>query len=661
MSLSPMRSVAIASALAVVLASSFAQADSFSFTRSEKLVEKAHTVEITLRRDHALIQVERTVHNGAERPDQAVFDIHNSPELVAIGLRTRAMVGGKPVWFEGELMEAEAAATRYRELTGIGGYYPKDPALLSWRSQGYLKLQVFPCMPKEEKKVAYTLVAPMRYENGKYVFEIGGMGTEDVVPSGVARAASGTMTMDGADVPKSFDLKESVRLEQTIPTPGLVFGRLASVPFAKDKALAGFHFDVAPRLAEVPDKARVVVLIDRSHSVSDADRDASLAAASAYLGHFQGSDVKASVLAFHRTADPITSGFTTIASARKALADAKLDGKNGSEVGLALQRAAALLASAPDGAARRVVLFTDLATKTALTPEVARRSLPPGAVLHVVATSASGPRLERDDEDTWASLPRATGGVLWQAGATDDKDSSTEMDRVFEELARPMRLDHVTVRAPGLEEEIKDLSFAEGEGIERHVIATRAMASATMKGELWSKPVEKVLSPDVEYGRLRAALVFGTDLVPQLDDTEMMKLALYGRAVSPVTSYLAIEPGVRPSTEGLADGEGGGGRGEGIGLGSIGTIGHGSGTGSAPPDFEGMLKAALKDAKKACGFASATVTAESTTDEIVEVSVAIHDEGDSTKKRSCLTEATWSVRLPSAFARVSHRTTTAKL
>jgi len=94
-----MRSASVAAALAVVLAPSVSSGDTFSFTRSDKLVEKGHTVAITLRRDHALIEVERTVHNGGERPDQAVFDIFNSTELVATGLRTRAMVDGKPVWF----------------------------------------------------------------------------------------------------------------------------------------------------------------------------------------------------------------------------------------------------------------------------------------------------------------------------------------------------------------------------------------------------------------------------------------------------------------------------------------------------------------------------------------------------------------------------------
>lgn len=39
----------------------------------------------------------------------------------------------------------------------------------------------------------------------------------------------------------------------------------------------------------------------------------------------------------------------------------------------------------------------------------------------------------------------------------------------------------------------------------------------------------------------------------------MLALAFLGRAVSPVTSYLAIEPGVRPSTAGVP------GRGEGVG------------------------------------------------------------------------------------------------
>ena len=83
---------------------------------------------------------------------------------------------GAPRWFVGELMEAEAAAAKYHELTGIGGYYPKDPALLSWRSQGHLALQVFPVPPGERKTVSYTLEMPTEYRDGRHELTIPALG-----------------------------------------------------------------------------------------------------------------------------------------------------------------------------------------------------------------------------------------------------------------------------------------------------------------------------------------------------------------------------------------------------------------------------------------------------------------------------------------------------
>ena len=69
-----------------------------------------------------------------------------------------------------------------------------------------------------------------------------------------------------------------------------------------------------------------------------------------------------------------------------------------------------------------------------------------------------------------------------------------------------------------------------------------------------------------------------------LSESEMMVLAKHGRAVSPVTSYLAVEPGVRPSTEGIefhtvlgADGEGT------IFLGNLGTFGSGGAPSTRSP------------------------------------------------------------------------------
>ena len=91
----------------------------------------------------------------------------------------------------------------------------------------------------------------------------------------------------------------------------------------------------------------------------------------------------------------------------------------------------------------------------------------------------------------------------------------------------------------------------EGEAIERFAIDARPILWAEIEGKLWGTRVTHRLFPSAGEARLWAALVFGSHLLDDLTEPEMMVSALRGRAVSPVTSYLAIEPGVRPSTEGL--------------------------------------------------------------------------------------------------------------
>src|SRR4029077_4611157 len=92
----------------------------------------------------------------------------------------------------------------------------------------------------------------------------------------------------------------------------------------------------------------------------------------------------------------------------------------------------------------------------------------------------------------------------------------------------------------------------EGEAIERLEIDRETVRWAMLEGKLWGKRVEHRLLPDAGEARLWAALVFGSNLLGELTEPEMMVLARRGRAVSPVTSYLAIEPGVLPLTDGLA-------------------------------------------------------------------------------------------------------------
>ncbi|NUP08608.1 MAG: VWA domain-containing protein [Polyangiaceae bacterium] len=636
-----------------------AQADDFHWSRSEALVEKGHDVTVTLKRDHAEVRVVRTVHNGGDRADQALFYITPGMEAVAVGLRTMAMVDGKPQWFTGELMEAEAAAQKYRELTGIGGYYPKDPALLSWRSQGTLALQVFPCLAKEDKVVEYTLVMPMHYEAGRYKLVMPPMGTDKVVPRGTIVADQGTFLVDGADKSGKLDLSAIESVEQIVEPPGKVAGDLAVVPFAKERALLGYHFDVAPKLSTVPDKARVVVVIDGSHSFGEKRIEGARAAAKAYLSHFDGSDVEAAVIAYSRAPQAVTPGFVSVADATKALESATITPKNGSEMALALERAGELLASAPSSVERRVVVFSDLETRAELDPARVRAALPRGAIVHLADLDAvAGAYLERDDDDEWAKVPRSTGGVLFRVASGSSREEEGTRKQVFEELARPMRLDHVKLGGAGLDGADVPETLSEGDGIEDHRLVKRYVSFVTLSGELWSTHFEKTLEPSESYGRTRAALVFGSELLGDLTEEEMMPLALFGKAVSPVTSYLAIEPGVRPSTEGL---EWGGEVGSAFGAGGLGLTGIGEGGGGSGDmtDYASLLKALVTPGLRTCNIAKerVSVSAESTYNEIVAVDVTVADDDSKHSKANCVTEHVWGVRLPAEFADAEHLTT----
>jgi hypothetical protein len=120
--------------------------------------------------------------------------------------------------------------------------------------------------------------------------------------------------------------------------------------------------------------------------------------------------------------------------------------------------------------------------------------------------------------------------------------------------------------------------------------------------------------------------------------------------VSPVTSYLAIEPGVRPSTEGLdldevGIGDGGGGIGHGFGR------GLGSSLQSSLPPFDPkrFLEGELGRAWTACGGAGAAeVHFEVTRAEVVDVGdVAL--SAPSEKVGTCMKEAAWGLDLPERF------------
>ena len=653
-----MRAVSIVAGclLSVVLAPGVAAADSVVATRYE-VIERAHTIEMKIDRGFATLVVQRVVANSGPKSDQATFHLDLPSTSVATRLRTAGIdAKGRTIWFEGELMEAEAAAKKYEELTGIGGYYPKDPALLSWRSQGSLALQVFPVPPQSTKTVEYTLKMPLTYEHGAYRIDLPPMGTEElparvhitaahaedgVLVNGIAAPAGGAA---GGGI--TARAEKNIAIELVPRGVSAIDTALASVAIADGKHLVRGRIAAAPHLAEVPYGAHVVVLFDGSRSHHDAT--AGLAAVRAYLGHMTGATVD--FLTFDREVRAPIGRALPVASALARLADFHLEPRNGSRIDDALARADAILqASAAAPAARRVVVVTDTLTRSALTPAIlGAASWKSGAVVHVAVVGEGVPSVMRDDESAWATLPRRTGGLFWRGSASSVIDASTRT--VFEELARPKRIDRLVVK--GLSGTfIAPETLDEGDGIDHFVLADLPSTRVEISGELWSKPLHAVAMPTAEQGKLASALIFGSSLWSDLSEDEQMKVALLGGAVSPVTSYLAIEPGVRPSNEGLDWGSVG--HGGGIGLGQGFGNGHGRLSGSGPRhtvDKNAWLRAQLLSAMRTCSPSSNGVTAtlETTLDEVVDVAGVELSPARDAKSESCVREELWKVAPPGA-------------
>src|SRR5439155_1294046 len=141
-----------------------ALADTLDTARGQPLREVSHTVDIRVADGLATYRVRRVFANAGTVADEASLDIDLPFGGGVTGLRIRA----RDTWYDGDLMEATAAAKLYQELTGFGPFRAKDPALLQWVWPDKVHLQVFPVLPGKSSTVEYTLTVPTRYKDGRY-------------------------------------------------------------------------------------------------------------------------------------------------------------------------------------------------------------------------------------------------------------------------------------------------------------------------------------------------------------------------------------------------------------------------------------------------------------------------------------------------------------
>ena len=673
-----------------------ADADFLVSTIGEPVVETAHTVEMTVEDGLAVIKVRRVFSNKGTQADQVEMEIELPRGAVATGMRIK----GKKEWYEAELMEAEMASVIYDRLTGMGPFRLMDPALLSWEDLGYLDLLVFPVNPGSSSTIEYTLIQPVEYMDGKYYMsypwavlgddlaltevEVLTAGKPTINGKAVASGAKvvlGRYDMEGDGV-EDFDmigdgpctgddLDDDLDDDEilcadpgealiAVPAPKIdtVDTRFGVFDLGTGRSVVRLEIDAARILRPAPKKASVVFVIDGSRSWGSDG----IASALAFCGAFVSKlpDAAFEVVLFRRGTERLFGEFVPASKWPGRIAQAEGDGKrlepgNGSALEKGLAAAATVLSQRKGPL--RIVVLTDAMMRSSYSNALssgAVKGLPGSAVVHVVELAAGegGEWVDawRNDEHDLAPVALSRGGILVEVAGGREKDDYAE---AVKELVRPVRIDFFEIAWNGdedfLEGEVPG-AFEEGDAFRSMFLDDVPGDTVTLKGWIWAAPFKRIVQADPLYGdEVIPALVFSDDLYTELERDEMLRAATAGKAVSPVTSYLAIEPGVRPSSEGL-EGMGDGGGAAGYGLGMAG-VGHGGGgSADSPPDYSSILHDLLMDAAAPCFFGAASddmaeVFIETTYDEVVDVgSTAENEELD-----RCLEEAAWSLDLPGLF------------
>jgi subtilisin-like proprotein convertase family protein len=483
----------------------------------------------------------------------------------------------------------------------------------------------------------------------------------------VVKLASADTPVFIPDAPENASDGGVAMIELAPPTIDVVDARLGRVVASPAHAFGRLELDAAPQLRPLPRGAQIVFAVDASHSMGPDGVAMQLKLVRAYLSHVPDAQVE--IVLYRRKAMRLFGAFipaTELDARLKAATDAgKLAPGNGSALDEGARLATAALAGRK-GPLRVVVTTDDLLrerweNKDAL---AALAAIPGAAVVHVVETDPRGggdPTLARDDEHALAQIALAHHGIF--AALTGGTDLGKELPQLVLQLVRPMRIDHFAIKGFDLEKGKYDQTLPqtldEGSGLRIVVGHTTAPTRVELTGMIWGDTFKRAVTVDAGFSRAAAGWVFSEDDHGELSHAEMMKVATMGKAVSPVTSYLAVEPGTRPSVIGLDEGSGRGGmRGY---RSAVPSVRMGGASSRKKPEPASMLGDAVKTCvathKPAAGW-TVTLAMESTYDEVVDVYVKA---GDKLPIAACLVEAVWALRLPAATYNMSRERFTLEL
>lgn len=602
---------------------------------------------VVLGRGRARIVAERTLEGAAERAalGEVSFDWPSGAAVTGLAL------GARGEWLRGALLEAEPARELFARLTSVGPGAPQPTALVD---AGRV-LSVFPLRAGARLTARVEGELPTSYAAGWTTVRLPRLGsaTAPAQVSLLAEAPRDRLLRGGAPALPGVAFTSSGDVEAAVAhaDPPRIALRIAA-PSAGARAVLRVEADVSPRLSSPPARPDVVIVLDVSRSRPAADVEASRAAAATYLASLP--DARAQIVTFDRRVEVRTRGWETSQEAARRLWELPLARRNGSELDLALARAAALFDERGGGAPRRVLVLGDLLTRAELPVSPAMRLLAArGALTHLVVSRGPGARLQRDDDHELAAAARATGGLVWELG-----EGAARRSDVLVELVRPVRLHRVTWRLGGASAADLGLpdTLAEGEGFELSALTSRAVTHASLRAELWASPVQVDATPTAAGDARWAALALEAPSAVELSVEEKRALAVRGHAVTDFTSLIVLPGEVRGSRDG-ADSE------RGFGLSGFtasahdGVAGHGHGRVGVLPRLDGAakLRALLSPAWRACGGVGAgAIVVETTRDEVAHARIeALPPDAPSTLG-PCAVEAAFAVELPAEFTGAHH-------
>lgn len=352
-------------------------------------------------------------------------------------------------------------------------------------------------------------------------------------------------------------------------------GSYSRVLVDEELGFARLELDVARELSKLPEALELVFVVDGSRSLDPGHAELTLRVAESVASHVPGASVQ--VVIYDRAARALfgasVQGQDFSQELERALKAHPLVLRNGSRPEEGLKLAMRLLERAPVTHQKYVIVITDERMASTWTDLASAQAIQgSGVLLHGLRVSESSkdePSLRRTS-GILERVARLTGGIFATLSNVSTDTRSKELDRQTLGLVRPVQLDAVALHPEHLAQQWRLPGVLhEGSGVREFDQLADPPERVTLTGELWSRPVEWVFASSQRQERATAAFIFSHNLHSALTEAQQYAVAMFGRAVSPVTSYLAIEPGVRPSHVGLEAALGG------SGLGGRSIVSHG--------------------------------------------------------------------------------------